>query len=185
MGSKNKQEVVNDDFTFGNISKAKEKFATPKKKKKKGDTVMSIKINKQAYYDFGKLHARFIAETGLFEKLSESKSFLSFTLQEMKTDFETKKSFSEATDSFSKMVKRKGRRPTGERNNPNDEYVPIVFGNYSDDTLSIYNDLMYSLALEDKMEHVKTYSRSYFFYDVISFLETNIKQLIKKNKVKK
>ncbi len=176
---KSKQEEVNEDFSFGNISKASSEFNKPVKKVR---SVMNIRISKQVYYDFVKLHSRFIAETGLFESMGDKKEFWRLSLLEMKARLEEDSAYVKAPDGFANMVKRPGRRPLGSRNHLKGELTGTSFGNYDDDTLAIYDDIMYSLALKEKMENLKEYSRSYFFYDIFQFLEKNISRLIKKHK---
>lgn len=181
--AKSKQDEISEDFSFGNISKASSKF-NKKADKEKGKAVMNIRVTKQAYYDFGKLHSKFIAETGLFDSMRDTKDFWRVVLLEMKESFSKTNSYAIATESFSNMVKKPGRRPASSRQDPNEELMATSFGNYDDDTLELYDNIMYSLAMKENMENVKTYSRSYFFYDVLSFLQGSIKGLIAKHKSK-
>lgn len=181
MVKKGKQEEVSEDFSFGNISKASSQFSNTSKKEK-GKAVMNIRVTKQAYYDFGKLHSMFISETGLFDSMRDSKDFWRTSLLEMKRHLEENNNFAIASESFSNMVKKPGRRPAGTRYSSSDQLLGTTFGNYDDDTLEIYDNIMYSLALQEDMEHVKEYSRSYFFYDVLNFLEKHINTMIKKYK---
>lgn len=178
---KNRQEEINEDFSFVNISKASSKFNTPAKNPK-SRRMMNIRVSKQAYYTFSKLHSRFIADTGLFESMRDTKDFWRLSLLEIKEHLENSNAYNKVPESFSNMVKKSGRRPAGSRRYLKDDLLATSFGNYEDETLEIYDDVMYSLALKEDMVHVKEYSRSYFFYDILHFLEKNIDFLIKKHK---
>lgn len=176
-----KQKETNEDVIFPNIVLANDKFKQGKEQEQK--TQMNIRVSKQAYYTFDKLQSRFTADTGLFDAMRESKEFWRLAIEELKCYLIKQGKYSIAPKNFSNMVKRIGRRPKGGRYHLKEDIVVTSFGTYNDDTLSIYDNIMFSLAKQENMEHLREYSRSYFFYDVVDFLEQHIEELILKHKV--
>ena len=160
-------------------SKLNEDFS-PKNKKQN----IRISLTKEKSDKFKYLLNMFIVKTGNVYYM-QRKDFLRMILLEMIDEFNQTNSFFPAKDTaFKDFIKRAGRR-WGERTIPSKELSFIIFGGYDDDTLQLYDDVCYSLAKRENMERMSQYSTSFFFIDIINFIEEKSYYLYKKYKIKK
>lgn len=160
-------------------SKLNEDFSAKNKKQN-----IRISLSKEKSEKFKYLLNMFIIKTGNVHYM-QRKDFLRMILLEMIEEFKQNNSFFPAKDtSFKDFIKRSGRR-WGERTISSKELSFIIFGGYDDDTLQLYDDVCYSLAKRENMQRMSQYSTSFFFVDIIKFIEEKSSYLYRKYRIKK
>ena len=160
-------------------SKLNEDFSIKNKKQN-----IRISLSKEKSEKFKYLLNMFIIKTGNIHYM-QRKDFLRMILLEMINEFnQTNSSYPAKDTSFKEFIKRAGRR-WGERTISSKELSFIIFGGYDDDTLQLYDDVCYSLAKKENMQRMSEYSTSYFFIDIINFIEEKSSYLYKKYRINK
>lgn len=143
-----------------------------------------ISLSKENAERFKTALNTFILKTGNVYYM-QRKDFLRMILLEMSEEFKKTNDYylSEKTV-FKDFIKRAGRR-WGDRAISSKELTFVIFGSYDDDTLRLYDDVCYSLAKKENMGRMSEYSTSYFFVDVLNFIESKATYLYKKYKINK
>lgn len=141
-----------------------------------------ISLSKKNAEKFKTILNTFILRTGNVYYM-QRKDFFRMILLEMVEELEASKNYYQAEDTtFKNFIKRAGRR-WGERVIPTQELTFIIFGSYEDNTLQLYDNICYSLAKNENMKHMSEYSTSYFFVDILDFIERKASYLYKKYKL--
>ncbi len=141
-----------------------------------------ISLSKENSEKFKTALNTFILKTGNVYYMHR-KDFFRMILLEIVEDLKATEAYYQAEEStFKDFIKRPGRR-WGERTIPTQELTFVIFGSYEDDTLQLYDNVCYSLAKKENMKNMSEYSTSYFFVDIINFIELKSKYLYKKFKL--
>lgn len=151
----------------------------PVKSKKQN---IRISLSKENAERFKTALNTFILKTGNVYYM-QRKDFLRMILLEMSEELKKTNDYhlSEKT-AFKDFIKRAGRR-WGDRAISSKELTFVIFGSYDDNTPQLYDDVCYSLAKKENMERMSEYSTSYFFVDILNFIEYKASYLYKKYKL--
>lgn len=147
---------------------------TGKKVQKKNAITLKLSIENRDRVD--KLFYKLLLDTEnhLFRFKN---SFFRIIIQEMIEELQSKKVYVSSPESTPAI--RKGKRVI---NGLPKELITVTFSPFNDDTVELFHNLCHSLMLQDGMQNIKYYSRSFFFLQVLDFIEKNYKGIVKKYK---
>lgn len=181
MAKKDKQEVTNNTFNIGNISKAssneqlKKSNSNPKKSKL---VPIRFKVHKDLVETFHMLRLEYSKSNKTFG-LSNNEMF-SIMVNFMAMNFEDNKILLNCPDDFKVAMIKPGKRKTTPRTVafPNSESILFTIENEIADK---YIDIMFSYITNDPNDSIYNdhHSRTYFFYDFIDFVNKHKKDLFK------
>lgn len=176
--------------TLTNLEKVDKNYNQPIEEEKTNIEEKSYNIQIRTHQDwidkFRQLHINFLSNTEKYEEYRYLMSFFTMVLKEFIDDFKKSKEFYKADNKFLEYISRKGQRKKGSKslNNDPDKMRVLVIGTYkdNDETKEMWKDVIYCIAKKENMENMLEYSASYFFIDVIDYIEKNKERLIEKYK---
>lgn len=175
-----KQESTNRTFNIGNISNVSKNKALTGKKENKGNLLVPVKfkVHKDVIEQFHLLRMEYAKKNKSFA-LSNNVMFSTMILF-MEQYFKERGIMKICPDDFKKVVCRKGKRKATSRTFAEPLNEEILF-TIKKSVADIYMDLLYSFVLENKEDNIYNdhHSRTYFFYDFISFCQEHRKDLLK------
>lgn len=181
MGKQNKkQEVTNRKLDLSNVKKAGKVKDEKKEAPDRKETLVAVKFKvhkdlikrfQNLRIDYSKQHERFDVSNNLMFKI------MVLFMEKM---YEDDNVMQRSPDDFRKYITRPGKRKATDRTYTQELNDEIVFTipEYVSDT---YMDVMFSYIRKDKSASVfdDHYSRPYFFYDFMDYMDANKKELMK------
>lgn len=184
MASIKKQEEVKAKFDvsqFSNVSKGKSvnKEAVQDQKESELATI-KFKVHNDQLEIFHNLKMDYARENKKFN-LSNNEMFVTCILF-LKKDFENRKIFLKCPLDFKEAIIKPGKRKATERTFPKDLTSSIIF-TIDSEIADNFMDLMFSFIKNNPNDNVFNdhHSRTYFFYDFMSLLNSNKSKLLKFN----
>jgi hypothetical protein len=179
-----KQKEVKAKFDvsqFSNVSKGKtvgkESLTTEKNNEL---ATIKFKVHNDQLESFHNLKMDYARENKKFN-LSNNEMFVNCILF-LKKHFENKKIFLKCPLDFKEAIIKPGKRKATERTFSKDVTSSIIF-TIDSEIADHFMDLMFSYIKNDPKDNIFNdhHSRTYFFYDFISLLNTNKSKLLKFN----
>lgn len=82
------------------------------------------------------------------------------------------------------IIRKTGRRPAGgEKFVKSATKRAILFGTYQDETSQIFNNIVYSIVMKERMKNMHEYSKNYFFIEILKYSKDNIENIISSYKI--
>lgn len=146
----------------------------------------SMRTSKEWVDRFREYHIKFLTQPKIDQKkFLYQKVFFSMLIQEMVEDLKSKEKYFEAQENFINVLTRRGGgREKGQRYVEPKDLATFQLGYFpeGDNTYELFYNVTFSLAKNEDMQNINQYSASYFFLDVVLFLEKNFNSLVRKYK---
>lgn len=171
-----KSVVTRGSFSFSNVQKlTEEQQESPVKELKTQKYSISFEASISHIQLFEKQHIQFLYRTQNMN-FKEKKNFFRLLVQIYEDFLKSEERLLKSPEQA--LLKNKGRRAKENSN----EKKAILFGVYQDDTKQKFDDVCYSLMVQNQWEDLAKYNRDYFFRILLDYFKEHSKEIIKRYK---
>ncbi|WP_172919565.1 hypothetical protein [Capnocytophaga canis] len=177
-----KIEQISKSFSLENLKKANEKLTNNNDddKKNMGEKKikpLSIIMSNSVFLRFKKLQNRFVYEADQNEAIYLY-NFLDVVLKYIVS----KENIQEKNEAVLKSTYKIGRRRKEDNFRDEDEFTSFTITEKKEEIQHNY-DLVISFFAKNHIENIDLFSKRFFAYDIVDYIEKNIEDFIEKNKL--